>query len=39
VAGVIAIGTLLAKPPAQAAPVVVSSTTYFYDTGANRSER
>ena len=29
----IAIGTLLAKPPAQAAPVVVSSTTYYYDSG------
>jgi hypothetical protein len=33
VAGAIAIGTLLAKPPAQAAPVVVSSTTYYYDNG------
>jgi hypothetical protein len=33
VAGVIAIGTLLSKPPAQAAPVVVSSTTYYYDSG------
>jgi hypothetical protein len=33
VAGGIAIGTLLAKPPAQAAPVVVSETTYYYDNG------
>ena len=33
VAGAIAIGTLLAKPPAQAAPVVVSNTTYYYDNG------
>lgn len=33
VAGGIAIGTLLAKPPAQAAPVTVSSTTYLYENG------
>ena len=33
VAGGIAIGTLLAKPPAQAAPVVVSETTYLYENG------
>lgn len=33
VAAGIAIGTLLAKPPAQAAPVVVSNTTYYYDSG------
>ena len=33
VAAGIAIGTLLAKPPAQAAPVVVSSTTYLYENG------
>jgi hypothetical protein len=33
VAAGIAIGTLLSKPPAKAAPVVVSSTTYYYDSG------
>jgi hypothetical protein len=33
VAGGIAIGTLLKKPPAQAAPVVVSETTYYNDNG------
>ena len=34
VAGGIAIGTLLAKPPAQAAPVTVTNNTYYYDSGA-----
>jgi hypothetical protein len=33
VAGGIAIGTLLAKPPAKAAPVTVSEATYLYDNG------
>jgi Family of unknown function (DUF6515) len=33
VAAGIAIGTLLKKPPAQAAPVVVSNTTYYNDNG------
>jgi hypothetical protein len=33
VAGGIAIGTLLAKPPKEAAPVTVSSTTYLYENG------
>jgi len=33
VAGGIAIGTLLAKPPKEAAPVVVSETTYLYENG------
>jgi hypothetical protein len=34
VAGGIAIGTLLSKPPAQAAPVTVTNNTYYYDSGA-----
>ena len=34
VAGGIAIGTLLAKPPAQAKTVTVTNTTYYYDSGA-----
>ncbi len=33
VAAGIAIGTMLAKPPKQATPVVVSTTTYYYDAG------
>ena len=33
VAGGIAIGTLLAKPPAKAAPVTVSETAYLYENG------
>ena len=33
VAGGIAIGTLLSKPPAQAAPVTVSNNNYYYDSG------
>jgi len=34
VAGGIAIGTLLAKPPAQSTTVTVTNTTYYYDSGA-----
>ena len=33
VAGGIAIGTLLSKPPAQAAPVTVNNNNYYYDSG------